>query len=61
MASRIPWTEEPGGLHPWAHKQSEMTESLILLMKLNVEEVDRGERGEMVCRREEDRLRAGGA
>lgn len=35
-----------------------MAESLILLMKLNVEEVDRGERGEMVCRREEDRLGA---
>ena len=37
-----------------------MTESLILLIKLNVEEIDRRESGEMVCRREEDRFRAGG-
>ena len=41
--------------------QSDTTESLILLIKLNVEEVDGRESGEMVCRREEDRFRAGGA
>ena len=21
LAWRIPWTEEPGGLHPWGHKK----------------------------------------
>ena len=26
LAWRVPWTEEPGGLQPWGHKQSEMTE-----------------------------------
>ena len=24
----IPWTEEPGGLQPWGHKESDMTELL---------------------------------
>ena len=23
---KIPWTEEPGGLHPWGHKELDMTE-----------------------------------
>ena len=27
---RIPWTEEPGGLHLWGHKESDMTEQLTL-------------------------------
>jgi len=27
IAWRIPWTEEPGGLHSsWGHKESDMTE-----------------------------------
>ena len=26
LAWKIPWTEEPGGLHPWGHKGSERTE-----------------------------------
>ena len=25
LAWRIPWTEEPGGLSPWGHKESDMT------------------------------------
>jgi len=26
LAWRIPWTEEPGGLHvPWGHKESDTT------------------------------------
>ena len=25
LALRIPWTEEPGGLCPWACKESDMT------------------------------------
>ena len=30
-AWRIPWTEEPAGLHsPWGRKQSDMTERLTL-------------------------------
>ena len=28
LAWRIPWTEEPGGLHPWGHKESNMIERL---------------------------------
>ena len=29
LAWRIPWTEEPGGLHsPWGHNQSNKTEQL---------------------------------
>ena len=28
LAWRIPWTEEPGGLSPWGHKESDMTEQL---------------------------------
>ena len=36
LAWRIPWTEEPGGLHsPWGHKELNMTERLTLL---NLEE-----------------------
>ena len=27
---RIPWTEEPGGLSPWGHKESHATERLTL-------------------------------
>ena len=27
LACRISWTEEPGGLHPWGHKELEMTEA----------------------------------
>ena len=30
LAWRIPWTEEPGGLHPWNRKESDMTERLTL-------------------------------
>ena len=26
LAWRIPWTEEPGGLHPWGHKEWDTTE-----------------------------------
>ena len=26
LAWRIPWTEQPGGLHPWVCKESDMTE-----------------------------------
>ena len=26
LAWEIPWTEEPGGLHPWDHKESDVTE-----------------------------------
>ena len=26
LAWRIPWTEEPGGLHPWGYKELDMTE-----------------------------------
>ena len=28
LAWRIPWTEEPGGLQSWGHKESDMTERL---------------------------------
>ena len=31
LAWRIQWTEEPGGYSPLGHKESDMTESLILL------------------------------
>ena len=27
LASRIPWTEEPGSVSPWVHKKSDMTEA----------------------------------
>ena len=26
LAWKIPWTEEPGGLHPWGYKELDMTE-----------------------------------
>ena len=26
LAWRIPWTEDPGGLCPWGHKESDTTE-----------------------------------
>ena len=33
LAWRIPWTEEPCGLHsPWGHKESETTEELTLTL-----------------------------
>ena len=28
LAKTIPWTEEPGGLQSWGHKQSDTTEQL---------------------------------
>ena len=28
LAWRIPWMEEPSGLHPWGLKESDMTERL---------------------------------
>ena len=30
LAWIIPWTEEPGGLQPWGHKESDTTEQLTL-------------------------------
>ena len=30
LAWRIPWTEEPGGLQPQGHKESDTTERLTL-------------------------------
>ena len=30
LAWRIPWTEEPAGLHPRSHRESDMTEPLTL-------------------------------
>ena len=30
LAWRIPWTEEPGGLSPWGHKELDKTEQLTL-------------------------------
>ena len=27
LAWRIPWTEEPGGLQSWGHKESDTTEA----------------------------------
>ena len=26
LAQRIPWTQEPGGLHPWGRKEFDATE-----------------------------------
>ena len=31
LAWGIPWTEEPGRLHPWGHKVSDRTEQLSIL------------------------------
>ena len=31
LAWRIPWTEEPGRLHPWCRKESDTTERLHFL------------------------------
>ena len=30
LAWRIPWTEEPGRLHPWGYKELDTTERLTL-------------------------------
>ena len=30
LAWIIPWTEEPGGLHPWGHKESDTTGQLSM-------------------------------
>ena len=32
FAWRIPWTEEPGGLQSTGHKESDMTERLLVLV-----------------------------
>ena len=34
LAWEIPWTEEPGRLHPWGCKESDATERLALLLLL---------------------------
>ena len=38
LAWKIPWTEEPGRLHPWGRKESDRTERLsyILQSKYNM-------------------------
>ena len=33
LAWRIPWTEEPGGLQSWDHKESDTTEQLSTALK----------------------------
>ena len=30
LAWRIPWTQEPGGLSPWDHKGSDVTEHALI-------------------------------
>ena len=30
LAWKIPWTEKPGGLRPWGHKELDTTGQLIL-------------------------------
>ena len=30
LAWKIPWTEEPGGYHPWSHKESDTTDQLSM-------------------------------
>ena len=30
LAWKIPWTEEPGRLHPWGHKEPDTTERLSI-------------------------------
>ena len=43
LAWKIPWTEEPGGLHsPWGRKQSNTTERLS-------EQPPEGKRERLVC------------
>ena len=37
LAWRIPWTEEPGGLHPKGHKESDTTEVTEHAHELNTE------------------------
>ena len=32
LAWRIPWTEKPVGYSPWSHKESDMTEGLLVLL-----------------------------
>ena len=34
LSWRIPWTEEPSGLHPCGHKESDTTEWLTLSLSL---------------------------
>ena len=33
LAWEIPWTEEPGGLQSWGHKESDTTERLHIFPK----------------------------
>ena len=35
-AWEITWTEEPGGLHPRGHKESDMTELFTLSLSLDL-------------------------
>ena len=34
LAWKIPWTEEPGGLSLWGHKESGMTEHRVISINL---------------------------
>ena len=36
LAWKIPWTEEPGGLQSWGHKESDTTEKLKLNLQKNL-------------------------
>ena len=34
LAWKISWTQEPGGRHPWGHKESGTTEQLTLTLRM---------------------------
>ena len=36
LAWEIPWTEEPGGLQSWGHKESDMTEHKCMHMQTHM-------------------------
>ena len=36
LAWEIPWTEEPGGLQSWGHKESDMTEHKRMHMQTHM-------------------------
>ena len=36
LAWKIPWTEEPGGLQSWGHKESDTTKQLKLNLQKNL-------------------------
>ena len=50
LAWRIPWTEEPGGLHPWGLEELDTTEQLMHTHTKKKKKKEREERNKRISK-----------